>query len=681
MTTTSSDQTKDPKPRDGDSGRANDSPPDERGKKKRRIPRGPLWGNVLTMIGGFVSIIAVILLMTFMLFSVVSPATNPYVDIVGYMVLPGLLIIGLILMPAGILFKSWRVKRRDPTQRLSLRFRFDLTEPGQRKLATVIIGSTFVFLPVIGVSSYHGYHYTDSTEFCGKACHAVMKPEATTHALSPHARVTCAECHIGEGAGWFVKSKLSGTRQVLAMWTKSYSRPIPPAIRHLRPARDTCERCHWPQKFYGAQLEHLPHYAPDEANTDRSVDMLLNIGGGHHLTGKVEGIHWHMALANKVEYVSTDAKLQVVPWVRVVDRYDRVRIYRADGRPSSDPPPEGERRHFDCMDCHNRPAHNFLPPDEAVDRMLDAGLIDPSLPFIKREAVNALIAGYADSETAAKQIGGRLEKFYREKYPDLWRNDAKRVTINRAIDGVREIYSNYFFPYMRVSWKTYPDNIGHMNSPGCFRCHDNRHVDQFGKTLDMNCTSCHTFLTRTVSDDGVTDFRSAKTYDHPWKRIGVHQTLICSQCHSGGALPVPSCKGCHTDTAGLRAGTLAAFKPYDIEPDPMFAAEVDCETCHDGAPPVKLETMNDTCTGCHDDDSYNGMAQRWHDEMNKAIDNLMPRLSGEPLEVLETLKKAGPSHNIEASRKILKALAAGTSTADAAPASDDKSESYEGGKH
>jgi len=678
MTTTVSDQATSPEPRDGDQGASGEQPPQKQGSKKRgRMPRGPLWGNVLTMTGAFVALIAVILLMTFALFSVVSPASNPYVDIVGYMVLPGMLLIGLLLMPAGILFKSWRVKRHDPAQKLSLHFRFDLTEPGQRRLALTIVVATFVFLPVIGVSSYHGYHYTDSTEFCGKACHSVMEPEATTHALSPHARVTCAECHIGEGAGWFVKSKLSGTRQVFAMWGETYSRPIPPAIHHLRPARDTCEECHWPQKFYGAQLKHFPHYAPDEANTDRSVNLLLNIGGGHHLTGRVEGIHWHMALANKVEYIATDEKLQEVPWVRIVDRYDQEKIYRSDGRPTSDPPPEGQRRHFDCMDCHNRPAHNFLAPDEAVDRVLDAGIINPGLPYIKREAIRALTATYESSEVAAKRIGGRLEEFYRDSYPELWSNDAKRVAINRAIDAVREIYKTNFFPYMRVDWQTYPDNIGHLNSPGCFRCHDDRHVNQFGETLEMDCDSCHTFLGETVTDAGVTNYQTQTSYEHPWERVGVHKTLICSDCHTGGALPEPSCKECHSEVHAFGSADAAVFEPFAIEPDSMFEMELDCETCHPDAERVDPASMNDTCLDCHDEEPYEGMVARWRSEMETKIGDLAPRLSGSQREVLEALRRAGPSHNIKAARKILAALRTEASTVDAAAQQSEETEQDE----
>ncbi|MBU0717719.1 MAG: NapC/NirT family cytochrome c, partial [Planctomycetes bacterium] len=200
----------------------------------------PLWNNLITEMGIFVSAAALLLLLSFGLVTLMTPNPNPYVDIVGYLVVPSTLVIGIALIPLGILFKSWRIHRRHPEQRLAFRFpRVDLNDPAQRRVAKMVVIGTFVLLPVVGVSSYHGYHYTDSASFCAKACHSVMEPQSTTYEHSAHARVACAECHIGSGASWFVKAKLSGTRQVLATWQNSYPRPIPPAIRHLRPARET----------------------------------------------------------------------------------------------------------------------------------------------------------------------------------------------------------------------------------------------------------------------------------------------------------------------------------------------------------------------------------------------------------------------------------------------------------
>lgn len=273
----------------------------------------PLWTNTLTLAGTLTSSVALLLLVTFGLFSVVSPAVNPYVDIVGYMVLPGILAFGIFLMFAGILIRSLRRRRLDPSRRLRILPRPDFSDPLQLRVAKLLGLGLFALLPVTAVTGYHGYHFTDSTEFCAETCHTVMQPQAVAYQRSSHARVPCAECHIGSGASWFVKSKVSGLRQVVATFRESYPRPIPPAITELRPARDTCEECHWPQKFFGSQLREFPHYASDEQNTDHAVAMLLKTGGGDEFLGRASGIHRHMALAARIEYIATDDKLQVIP--------------------------------------------------------------------------------------------------------------------------------------------------------------------------------------------------------------------------------------------------------------------------------------------------------------------------------------------------------------------------------
>ncbi len=616
----------------------------------------PLWNNFFTICGLLLVAFSLLLLATFALFEIVSPARNPYVDIIGYLVLPISLIAGIIIVPCGILLKSWRLRRRNPNQRLAFRYpHFDLSDPHQRRVAKAVFLGSIVALPIVGVSSYHGYHYTDSSEFCGLACHSVMEPQSTTYARSPHARVACAECHIGEGAGWFVKSKLSGTRQVLATWRESYSRPIAPAIKHLRPAQDTCEHCHWPQKFYGAQLKEVPRFARDETNEDRGVTMLLNIGGGHSSAGPVEGIHWHMALASTIEYIATDDQLQVIPWIRMTDGLGEKTIYRSDGKPSSDPPPTGHPRSLDCMDCHNRPAHEFRAPQEAVDLMLSAGRIDQSLPFIKREAVKTLVQKYPDHETAERRIGSSLIGFYETTFPELWTSSRGAVNIKQAVDVVREIYRTNFFPEMRVDWQTYPDNIGHLYSPGCFRCHDGKHINSQGKALDQDCNSCHSFLSRKGKGNGQRQLVEGP-FEHPFELGGLHQGVRCDQCHSGGVLE-NTCKTCHSDTAELISGTTSAFARFEIQADSMGDV-VDCETCHDASEPLVTETMNETCTGCHDEEEYDGMIVKWQGEL-KELYGTLPTTDSEIQTIREALRRAGAHHNMRASRKILKALSTG----------------------
>jgi hypothetical protein len=297
--------------------------------------------NLISILGFLLIAVGVVLIVTFALFSALTPRSNPYLDIVGYMILPGVLIGGLTLVPLGMLFRFWRLRRKGSTQRVSYRLpALDLHDPHMRRRVLAFAAFTlFVVFPVLGFSSYEGYIYTESTQFCGQTCHSVMAPEATAHANSPHARVTCAECHIGAGADWFVKAKISGLRQVYAVWANTYSRPIPPAITELRPARDTCEECHWPAKFYGSMYKEIVHFSPDEENTRRPVRMLLKVGGADESIGRVEGIHMHMVQAGKIEYVATDSGLQTIPWVRYTPAKGEARTFRSDGQANDAPAP------------------------------------------------------------------------------------------------------------------------------------------------------------------------------------------------------------------------------------------------------------------------------------------------------------------------------------------------------
>jgi hypothetical protein len=621
----------------------------------------PLWNNVITLVGLFLAAMSLMLLATFVLFSIVVHETNPYVDIIGYLVLPGLLVVSLLIVPFGILFKSWRLRRHDPQMPLAFGLpHINLSDPTQRKVAKFFVLGTFLMLPIVGVSAYQGYHYTDSPQFCGYACHSVMEPQAATYEISPHARVSCAECHIGAGAGWFVKSKLSGTRQIFATMFESYSRPIPPAIHHLRPARETCERCHWPEKFYGAQYTEIPHFAADAENTRRDVHMHIKTGGSDVATGRAEGIHLHMALANRIEYVATDAGLQEIPWVRMTDEGGNKLIYRSDGKPSSDPRPDGLLRRIDCMDCHNRPAHRFPPPQESVNMFLSSGRIDMTLPFIKREAIRVLVQTYPDVPTAEARIGFELTEFYEENYPDLVR--TRRASLNQAIDAVRTIYRQSFFPGMKVDWQVYPDNIGHMYFPGCFRCHAGNHVNQFGEAISHDCSVCHTFLNPEITGEGATNLVQGE-FIHPYELDQGHAMLRCDQCHSGGIAPSPNCTGCHDTTESFRAGTLAALTRFDIQPEPMFGI-LECGDCHDMSQPMSLQSLDAACMGCHDDEpeKYEGMLAGWKKDISELWKRAEAQSDPEGRELLRVLRKAGALHNVEAAKKILQSVSTGGAT-------------------
>ncbi len=382
---------------------------------------------------------------------------------------------------------------------------------------------------IVGI--YKAYEYTESVAFCGVLCHDVMQPEHVAYQNSPHARVTCVQCHIGPGVGWFVRSKLSGTYQVYSVLAKKYRRPIETPIKNLRPAQETCEQCHWPQKFFGAIEKDFQYYLSDEKNSQWKTRMLMFVGGGDSPLAKRGGIHWHMNIKNKVYYVASDEKRQVIPWVKVVSPDGEEKIYvDEESKYSADKLPAGEVRVMDCMDCHNRPSHVYKAPDKAVNEAMASGAIDSSLPYIKREAVKALTQDHLTHEAAAESIKNSLEKFYQKNYPEVWSGSQK--TISQTIQSVIRIYQTNFFPKMKVSWKEYPDNIGHHIFPGCFRCHDEKHKTNDGKVLSRDCTICHAIVEQGPPDsmekntDGL-PFRHPDGDDESWKELN------CFDCHTG----------------------------------------------------------------------------------------------------------------------------------------------------
>jgi len=458
-----------------------------------------------------------------------SEHPSPYVGILAYMVAPGFLVGGLLLAGFGVWYDR-RKRRRRPAD-AGRYMRIDFNDPSQRGalafLFTFIIG--FIGLSVVG--SYKTYEFTDSVQFCGQLCHSVMAPEFTAYQLSPHARVACVDCHVGAGATWYVKSKLSGTRQVFATAFKTYPRPTPTPVHIMRPAAQKCEQCHWPKKFYGAQLKVFTHYGSDEKNTPRQIRMLINVGGGDPATGAPEGIHWHMNIANEITYIATDEKRQVIPYIHVKDMQGRVTEYLAkDANLSKQQIAAAPKRLMDCVDCHNRPTHIYVPPDLSVDNSLLGRRLDGSLPFLKQQAVAALSANYQTTDAAMQGIAKAIEGFYESKYPAL--EKSKELEIRNAITELQRIYRNTTFPEMKLNWQTHPNNIGHFYFNGCFRCHDGQHVSPDGKVVTKDCQTCHSVLSQ--EEGGVSMAAVQKvSFQHPVD-LGDMTQVNCSDCHAGG---------------------------------------------------------------------------------------------------------------------------------------------------
>jgi nitrate/TMAO reductase-like tetraheme cytochrome c subunit len=485
----------------------------------------PLSRNLLSEIGVGIAVLGLINLAFLIYLDTTGTHSNPYLGILTWIVAPAICIFGL----AVFFFGLWRERRRRRLLAPGEVPEYPRVDLNERRTRLILIWTALgliVFVTMSVVGSYQVYHYTESDAFCGTMCHSVMHPEYTAYQQSPHARVGCAGCHVGPGAGWFVKSKLSGAYQVYSVIAKKYPKPIPTPVENLRPAQQTCEQCHWPEKFFGAQLKVFDHYAYDESNTPKEVRLLIKTGGGSPETGQTVGIHWHMNIANEVTYVAADKQRQVIPYVRVRNRKTgQVTEYRAEDSKLTDAQiAAAPKRSMDCVDCHNRPTHIYRSPDASVDKALRAGRIDRSLPFIKQQAVTALAADYASTAEAVPAIRAGLETFYKDNHAEVYA--AKRQQIAGAAAELQQIFKTTRFPEMKVDWRTHADNVGHMRTQGCFRCHDGQHVSRDGKRLSKDCNLCHTVLTASGT---------AAEFEHPID-LGDMRAVNCSDCHTGGGM-------------------------------------------------------------------------------------------------------------------------------------------------
>lgn len=450
-----------------------------------------LGHNPLTLMGAVITTSAAATLIGFWVREMArSEPTHPYVGIVFVMILPGVFLMGLALMPFGVWlrYRKLRAHGEVPIQYPVV----DLRSPTLLRASVLVTIASVVNVLILGTATYKGVEHMDSSQFCGQTCHTVMEPEYTAFVDSPHATVGCVQCHIGPGAPWFVRSKLSGARQVLAVNLGTFSRPIPSPVQHLRPARETCAQCHWPQKFHGDKFLVRTKFLDDEKNTALTTVLVLKIGG-RTLQGQA-GIHGrHLDTTERISYISTDGRRQVIPHITYVDDNGQTVVFEStDVKVTAEQLKAGEHRKMDCMDCHNRPTHAFQLPERAVDQAMATAQISPELPFAKKQSVELLRAEYPDRETALQKIPAAFTDFYRAKYPEVYR--LHRSQVEAAAERVQAIYRRNVFPHMKIGWGTYPNNIGHEDFLGCFRCHDGSHVSKDGRVISNDCSACHSIL-------------------------------------------------------------------------------------------------------------------------------------------------------------------------------------------
>jgi len=479
-----------------------------------------------------------------------------------------------------------------------------------RALPYVVLGALTL---LVGVVLVYGWDYTNSPQFCGTACHT-MPPEYTRYLTSPHARVDCVECHIGRGfLATKVTRKAGDMEHIVSLISKKYEFPID--AKKLQPARETCERCHSPEKFSTDSFREIKHFGNDVDNTPSSTYLIMHTGGGSRSQGLGRGTHWH--IESDVYYWATSDDEQEIPFVRTITEDGTVAEYidvEADVDPVAFGP--GDLKRMDCINCHNRISHLILPPDDAVDELMTRGLVSPTIPEIRSRAVSALDAEYESKDAALDAIAGLLG-FYEVKYPEFYQANAD--IISDAIQALQESYDQSVFPLQQETWATHPDNIGHEDSPGCFRCHDGKHFTSDGEAIRLECNLCHSVPVVAGPQRFVANIEISRGPEPESHRnsnwISLHRDIFddsCVNCHTiedpGGTSNQSFCSnsGCHGITwyfAGFDApGLREILRQQMPTPAPVAVGEAPLNWTATIGP-----LLGGRCTSCHGESGVQGL--------------------------------------------------------------------------
>jgi NapC/NirT cytochrome c family protein len=432
--------------------------------------------NPISLVGITIATAAAWLFIALLGLELLGYFTNPYVGLLTFVTVPLAFIAGLVLIPAGV----WLSARRRRTGTPDLEWPvIDLGQPRQRVWLFGVVALTLVNILIVSAAGFGTVHYMERTEFCGQVCHTTMEPEFVAHQAWPHSQVSCVSCHVGAGAGSFIEAKLAGTRQLFHLATNQVPRPVPTPVRALGRTEDTCGGCHR-NGHLGDRQKLIREYANDESNTETATALMMHVGSAIDRPGA--GIHRHIAL--DIEYVATSESRETIPFVRVHGA-DGTREFIAGGVTEAQIA-GGVRRRMDCTDCHNRPAHTMsFTPERAVDAAMAEGRVPRALPFVRREAVAAVAGDYANRDAALAAIAKRLNDFYGA------RPGTDAALIRQAVASTQDVWSRNVFPAMRVRFGTYANHLGHVDTPGCFRCHDDSHKSRDGRVIAQECELCH----------------------------------------------------------------------------------------------------------------------------------------------------------------------------------------------
>jgi hypothetical protein len=484
-----------------------------------------------TVIGAAIAAVSLFMIVILFLMSLIFGDSDNYSGLFTFIILPSIMFIGLSIMLFGILIRI----RSSKKQQFNREVRFpivDFNDPRQRFIVVLFAMGVSVFIVLSALGSYQAFHYTESNEFCGTLCHKVMEPEYVAYQGSSHARVQCVECHVGSGAGWYIKSKLSGLYQVYSVLVGAYPTPIPTPLHNLRPAQETCEKCHWPEKFYDRKYVLHKHYLADEENTEWDIGLVMKTGPAYRALGLIEGIHWHINKDVVIEYASTNPKRDTIVWVRYSNlKTGEQFVYRNDEIPvTEDELAKLEFRKMDCLDCHNRPSHHYKSPAQYFDAAMTAGNISKLLPDIKIVAMEILRNEFPSRDSAFKYIEKQVLEYYELLYPEIIEDN--RDMLENAIRAIQEGYANNTFPTMKVSWNVYPNYMGHIVNNGCYRCHNDSFKSKENRVISRECNLCH--LIKEQGKPGEMEFATGQEYlefVHPvdikdkWKKV------FCAECH------------------------------------------------------------------------------------------------------------------------------------------------------
>jgi hypothetical protein len=437
----------------------------------------------VAIIGVLLTTASAVVFITLLIAMLAGMLVNPYAGLVVFVAIPALFVLGLLLIPVGARLQR-RALARHPEGVVDWPV-LDFRRASVRRTAVIITALTAVNVVIILLAGYGTLHSMESATFCGQVCHTPMQPQFTAWSASPHARIACAECHIGEGATGFIHAKLSGVRQLVHVAINTYPKPIPPGAQ-MSPGEQAkaCATCHQPGRRIGDRLRVIREYADDEANAETATVLQLHVNPGS--TVSTRAIHWHANPAIRIEYIATDPGRETIPYVKVTDASGTVKEFVAPDTPEQ-AISTGERRVMDCIDCHNTVGHPIsATPERAVDNAIAAGQMSRTLPFARREGVRLVKASYPSQDAADKAIDEGLRAFYQKQA-----GPSDQAELSRAVRAFQDVYRRNVFPTMKVTWGSYPDNKGHVTSNGCFRCHDDSHSAKDGSTISADCEYCH----------------------------------------------------------------------------------------------------------------------------------------------------------------------------------------------